>query len=79
MAQRILKAGIRDWFEKQGYEQRVVDKKVGDQEEKLFIDDDIDFKPGIYKQIEAFFKNHEKLLTIQEQIKHLETYSKIKG
>jgi len=40
---------------------------------------DIDFKPGIYKQIEAFFKNHEKLLTIQEQIKHLETYSKIKG
>lgn len=39
---------------------------------------DIDFKPGLYKQTEAFFKNHEKLLTIQEQIKHLETYSKIK-
>jgi len=40
---------------------------------------DINFKPGLYKQVEAFFKNQGELLTIQEQVKHLGTYSKIKG
>jgi len=40
---------------------------------------DINFKPGLYKQAEAFFKNQGGLLTIQEQVKHLGTYSKIKG
>src|SRR3989344_7593084 len=39
---------------------------------------DINFKPGLYKQAEAFFKNQGGLLTIQEQVKHLGTYSKIK-
>lgn len=40
---------------------------------------DIDFKPGLFKQVEAFFNNPKELLTIQQQIKHLGTYSKIKN
>jgi len=39
---------------------------------------DINFKPGLFKQVESFLNNHKELLTTQEQIKHLETYSKIK-
>lgn len=40
---------------------------------------DINFKPGLYKQVEAFFKNPKKLLTIEEQTKHLGTYARING
>ena len=49
--------------------------------EDVLLDDklDTDFKPGLYKQVEAFLKNHKKLLTIEEQVKHLKTYAKING
>ncbi len=42
---------------------------------------DIDFKPGLYKQVEAFLfnKDSEKLLTIEEQINHMDFYEKIDG
>jgi len=39
---------------------------------------DINFKPGLFRQVEAFINNGKRLLTIQEQIKNLETYSKMK-
>lgn len=38
---------------------------------------DILFKPGLYKQVEAFLKNSNTLLTIEEQEKHLDIYAKI--
>lgn len=40
---------------------------------------DIEFKPGLYRQVKAFLKNPKRLLTIEEQVKHLETYAKING
>ena len=41
---------------------------------------DIKFKPGLYKQVEAFIsKNDDRLLTIEEQIQHIEFYEKIGG
>lgn len=49
--------------------------------EDVEIDDqlDIDFKPGLYKQVEAFLydKNDDKLLTIGEQLSHMSFYEKI--
>lgn len=51
--------------------------------EDVEIDDqlDIDFKPGLYKQVEAFLydKNDDKLLTIGEQLSHMSFYEKIDG
>lgn len=51
--------------------------------ENVKIDDqiDIDFKPGLYKQVEAFLfgKGDNKLLMIEEQIKHLDFYKQIDG
>lgn len=49
--------------------------------EDVPLDDklDIDFKPGIYKQVEMFLNNPLGLLTIEEQVRHLETYTKING
>ena len=51
--------------------------------EDVEIDDqlDIDFKPGLYKQVEAFLydKNDDKLLTIGEQLCHMSFYEKIDG
>lgn len=49
--------------------------------EDVPLDDklDIEFKPGLYKQVEAFFKNPKKLFTIGEQTKKLKYYSKING
>lgn len=40
---------------------------------------DIDFKPGIYKQVESFLGNKKFLPTIEEQVNHLKYYEKIKG
>lgn len=39
------------------------------------------FKPGLYKQVEAFLdgKGKEKLLTIDEQAKHMEFYKKMES
>lgn len=45
------------------------------------IDDYLDkkFKPGLYKQVEAFMEQvpDSKLLTLEEQVQHLEFYKKI--
>ena len=40
---------------------------------------DLDFKPGLYKQVEAFLSDEkdERLLTIESQFKHLDFYEKI--
>jgi len=42
---------------------------------------DLDFKPGLYKQVEAFLSDEkdERLLTIEGQFKHLDFYEKIDG
>lgn len=40
---------------------------------------DLDFKPGVYRQVEAFLSSPRKLLTINEQINHVKTFSKING
>jgi len=38
---------------------------------------DIKYKPGLYKQVQSFLSNKNHLLTIKEQIKHLNTYAQI--
>lgn len=45
--------------------------------ENVPLDDklDIEFKPGIYRQIESFLGNKRNLLTIGEQVKNLKYYS----
>lgn len=45
----------------------------------LTLDDkiDIDFKPGIYKEVKSFLGNKENLCTIEEQVKHLKIYKQI--
>lgn len=42
---------------------------------------DIEFKPGLYKQVEAFLfkKDYDKLLSIEDQINHIDFYEKIDG
>lgn len=42
---------------------------------------DIDFKPGLYKQVETFLSEEkdERLVTIEDQINHMEFYEKIDG
>ena len=42
---------------------------------------DIDFKPGLYKQVETFLynKKDDRLITIENQINHMEFYEKIDG
>lgn len=49
--------------------------------ENVPLDDklDIEFKPGIYRQIESFLGDKHNLLTINEQVKNLEHYSAIIG
>lgn len=51
--------------------------------EDVPIDDslDVEYKPGLFKQVEAFLKdNHDdRLLSIDEQLKHLDFYEKIEG
>lgn len=60
-----------------------IQKKGSIKVENVELDDqlDIDFKPGLYKQVEAFLskKKDGKLLTINDQVKHLEFYEKIDG
>lgn len=64
-------------------EKLYLQKKGSVNVENVEIDNqlDIDFKPGLYKQVEAFLfnKNSEKLLTIEEQINHMDFYEKIDG
>src|SRR3989344_382742 len=49
--------------------------------EDVPLDDklDIEFKPGIYRQIESFLGDKRNLLTINEQVKNLQYYSAIRG
>jgi len=39
---------------------------------------DIDFKPGLYRQVESFLGNKKFLPTIDEQVRHLKYYEQIK-
>ena len=51
--------------------------------EECEIDDalDIEFKPGLYKQVESFLndENDGKKITIQQQMRHMEIYAKIES
>lgn len=48
---------------------------------EVVIADELDqkFKPGLYKQVEAFIKNKDSLLKIEEQCLMLNNYKKIRG
>lgn len=55
-------------------------QEAGSFEVKDFnIDDklDIDFKPGIYRQVQSFLGNKKQLCTIDEQVKNLKFYEQI--
>lgn len=62
-------------------EKLAIQKKGSVNVEEIEINDqlDVDFKPGLYKQVEAFLseKKDDKLLTIEEQINHMDFYEKI--
>ncbi len=47
--------------------------------EDMIIDDkvDIDFKPGLYKQVRSFLADKKYLPTIEEQVSHLKYYEQI--
>lgn len=47
--------------------------------EKIELDDRLDqsFKPGLFKQVKAFLKHPDELMTIKEQLNMLPIYSKI--
>ena len=47
--------------------------------EKIELEDELDqnFKPGLYKQVEAFLKFPEKLMRIDEQVKKLPYYEQM--
>ena len=64
-------------------EKLAIQKKGSVKVENVELNDqlDIDFKPGLYKQVETFLynKKDDRLLTIDEQLKHLEFYEKIDG
>jgi len=51
--------------------------------EEIEIDDklDIDFKPGLYKQVESFLSDSpdKHLLLIKDQLKHMDIYEQIDG
>lgn len=51
--------------------------------EEVPLDDqlDIDFKPGLYKQVKAFLSEERdsRLLTIEDQLKHMDFYNKMEG
>lgn len=63
-------------------ENLAIQKKGSVDIEDVELDDklDIDFKPGLYKQVDAFLSNkNDKLVTIEEQIRHMDFYEKIDG
>lgn len=47
--------------------------------EQLQIDDSLDvaYKPGFYKQVEAFFNEPQLLMTLQTQAEHLNTFAQM--
>ena len=60
-------------------EQLFVQKRGSISLEKIELEDELDqnFKPGLYKQVEAFLKFPEKLMNINEQIKKLPIYEQM--
>lgn len=64
-------------------EKLAIQKKGSVDIEEVEIDDklDIEFKPGLYRQVEAFFfdKDGDRLITIEDQINHMDFYEKIDG
>ena len=60
-------------------EQLFVQKRGSIAIEKIELNDELDqnFKPGLYKQVDAFLKSPEKLMSIKEQIKKLPIYEQI--
>ena len=60
-------------------EQLYVQKRGSISLEKIELEDELDqnFKPGLYKQIEAFLKFPEKLMRIDEQVKKLPYYEQM--
>lgn len=64
-------------------EELVIQNRGSIEIENVEIDNqlDIDFKPGLYKQVEAFLSNEKdsRLATIDEQLKHMKFYEQIDG
>ena len=60
-------------------EQLFVQKRGSISLEKIELEDELDqnFKPGLYKQVEAFLKFPEKLMRIEEQVKKLPYYEQM--
>jgi len=60
-------------------EQLFVQKRGSIALEKIELKDELDqdFKPGLYKQVEAFLKFPEKLMKIEEQVEKLPHYDKM--
>lgn len=55
-----------------------VQKRGSVQISELPLNDDLDvrYKPGLYRQVRAFFSEPSRLLTMSEQVHHLTTYEK---
>ncbi len=64
-------------------EELSIQKKGSVNVENVEIDNqlDLDFKPGLYKQVETILSNRkdERLVTIEDQINHMEFYERIDG
>ena len=64
-------------------EKLAVQKKGSVEIEEVEIDDklDIEFKPGLYRQVESFLfdKDDDRLISIGDQINHLNFYERIDG
>ena len=62
-------------------EQVFIQKRGAIAVDKLEIDDEMDrlYKPGVFRQVEAYLQNESKLMTIREQVKMLPTYQKMIG
>ena len=58
-------------------EQLFVQKRGSISVERIELEDDLDarFKPGLYKQVEAFLKFPKKLMNVEEQVKNLPYYN----
>ncbi|EDM23159.1 Gfo/Idh/MocA family protein [Caminibacter mediatlanticus] len=60
-------------------EELKIQKKGSVKEENIVLDNELDvkFKPGLYKQVEAFFNNSKELCTISQQLKNFKIYELI--
>ena len=64
-------------------EKLAVQEKGSIKIEEVMIDDtlDISYKPGLYKEVDCFLNNcdTDRLLLIEDQLKHMDFYEKIEG